>query len=165
MKAKSLTISLATILISSTGFALSNQLSPSEEASAFKAAGYKAKGNQWRSECGLDATGSTSYAPGKIQIARDINKDGHIDVLITEGGTFCYGNTGTGFSLVSKESNDRWKLLISSQGIPKFLDTKGAGDWPDILIGGPGFCFPVVRWDGKKYNLHHFEYEGKRCQP
>lgn len=37
--------------------------------------------------------------------------------------------------------------------------------WPDISVGGPGFCFPVERWNGKEYKLHRFEYEGKRCKP
>jgi len=45
------------------------------------------------------------------------------------------------------------------------LKTRGAGGWPDILVGGPGFCFPVERWNGKAYELHRFEYEGKRCKP
>jgi hypothetical protein len=45
-----------------------------------------------------------------------------------------------------------------------FLTTKGVGGWPDIEIGGPGFCFPVERWNGKQYVLHRYEYEGKRCR-
>ncbi|MFP5403517.1 MAG: hypothetical protein ACLGG2_02365 [Gammaproteobacteria bacterium] len=36
---------------------------------------------------------------------------------------------------------------------------------PDISIGGPGFCFPVVRWNGKACALHRCEYAGKRCKP
>ena len=31
-------------------------------------------------------------------------------------------------------------------------------------MGGPGFCFPVWRWNGKAYALNRFEYEGKRCK-
>jgi len=34
---------------------------------------------------------------------------------------------------------------------------------PDMSIGGPGFCFLVVRWNGKAYVKNRFEYEGKRC--
>lgn len=36
--------------------------------------------------------------------------------------------------------------------------------WPDISVGGPGFCFPVGRWNGKKYKLHRFEYERETLQ-
>ena len=39
------------------------------------------------------------------------------------------------------------------------------GGWPDIQMGGPGFCFPVWRWNGSAYALNRFEYEGKRCKP
>jgi hypothetical protein len=46
----------------------------------------------------------------------------------------------------------------------EFLKTRGADNWPDISVGGPGFCFPVVRWNGKEYKLQRFEYEGKRCK-
>ena len=49
--------------------------------------------------------------------------------------------------------------------MPDFLATKGVGGWPDIEMGGPGFCFPVWRWNGKAYALNRFEYEGKRCKP
>jgi hypothetical protein len=49
--------------------------------------------------------------------------------------------------------------------MPNFLATKGVGGWPDIEMGGPGFCFPVWRWNGKAYALNRFEYEGKRCKP
>jgi hypothetical protein len=49
--------------------------------------------------------------------------------------------------------------------MPDFLATKGTGGWPDIQLGGPGFCFAVMRWNGKGYALNRFEYEGKRCKP
>jgi hypothetical protein len=45
------------------------------------------------------------------------------------------------------------------------LKTKGKDGWPDISVGGPGFCFPVQRWNGKAYELNRCEYEGKRCKP
>ena len=48
--------------------------------------------------------------------------------------------------------------------MPDFLATKGVGGWPDIEMGGPGFCFPVWRWNGKAYALNRFEYEGKPCK-
>jgi hypothetical protein len=48
---------------------------------------------------------------------------------------------------------------------PTQLKTKGKDGWPDISVGGPGFCFPVQRWNGKAYELNRFEYEGKRCKP
>ena len=72
--------------------------------------------------------------------------------------------TGTHFWLVSKQANGSWKLMHDETAMPNFLATKGVGGWPDIEMGGPGFCFPVWRWNGKAYALNRFEYEGKRCK-
>ena len=68
--------------------------SSAERAAIFKAAGFVKKGTTWRSECGLEDP-SASYSPGTIAEYRDINGDGRPDALVTEGGTFCYGHTGT----------------------------------------------------------------------
>ena len=85
--------------------------------------------------------------------------------MISEGGTFCYGNTGQAFWLVAKQADGRWTLITQSTGIAEFLKTKGAQGWPDISVGGPGFCFPVQRWNGREYKLQRWEYEGKACKP
>lgn len=137
------------------------QLTPADEAAAFRAAGYKLQGKQWRA-CD-DPT--ASYTPGAVQEVRDLNGDGRPEAVLTEGGTFCYGNTGVGYSLVSKQTNGSWKLVTNGIGILQILPTKGGGGWPDIEIGGPGFCFPVERWNGKKYVFHRHQYEGKPCRP
>lgn len=136
-------------------------LSASDEAGAFKAAGFTFKGKQWR-HCD-DPT--SSYTPGAIGEVRDVNQDGHPEAIITEGGTFCHGHTGTGYSLVSKQADGKWKLITAGTGILQYLPTKGVGGWPDIEIGGPGFCFPVQRWNGKQYVLQRHQYEGKPCRP
>ena len=54
--------------------------------------------------------------------------------------------------------------MTANTGVLTFLDASGTGGWPDISVGGPGFCFPVERWDGKEYNLRGFEYDGKACR-
>lgn len=100
-----------------------------------------------------------------IETVRDLNGDGRPEVVVTESGTFCHGHAGSGYQLLSKQANGDWKLMSRNSGIHEFLKTRGVGGWPDILVGGPGFCFPVERWNGKAYVLHRFEYEGKRCKP
>jgi hypothetical protein len=87
------------------------------------------------------------------------------EAVLTEGGTYCYGNTGQGYWLVSKLANGSWKLVTNGTGILEFLKTKGADGWPDVSVGGPGFCFPVERWNGREYKLQRWEYEGKACKP
>jgi hypothetical protein len=71
------------------------------------------KGKKWQA-CD-DPT--PTYTPGAIEEVRDINGDGQPEAVITEGGTYCYGNTGSGYSLVSKQANDSWKLITKGTGI------------------------------------------------
>jgi hypothetical protein len=139
------------------------KLPPADEAAAFKAAGFAKRGGMWRSGC--DDPGTASYQPGRIESVADLNGDGLPDAVISEGGTYCYGNTGQAYWLVSRLANGSWKLMANGTGIPEFLKTKGAGGWPDVSVGGPGFCFPVERWNGREYKLQRWEYEGKACTP
>ncbi len=120
------------------------------------------RGASWRTNC--DDPGTPSYEPGSIETYRDLNGDGRPEAVITEGGTFCYGNTGTGFWLLTRRPDARWIVLHQSQGVAEFLPTRGIDRMPDISVGGPGFCFPVLRWDGKAYAPHGFQYEGKTCR-
>lgn len=136
-------------------------LTPADEAAAFKAAGFTLKGKQWR-QCD-DPT--PTYSPGEIAESRDLNGDGRLDAVITEGGTYCFGNTGAGYTVVSKQADGRWKKIAGGTGIATFLPTRGKDGWPDIEVGGPGFCFPVERWNGREYALHRHQYEGKACRP
>ncbi len=137
---------------------------PAEQAAIFKAAGFTKRGSAWKSG-NCDGAESESYSPGNIETYRDLNGDGRPEAVVTEGGAICYGMTGTHFWLLSKQANGSWKLMTEDTAMPDFLATKGVGGWPDIQLGGPGFCFPVVRWNGKAYVNHRNEYEGKRCRP
>lgn len=160
MKLNMLVAIVMTMLFCGSVLGSPTNLSPADKVAAFKAAGFKLNGKQWRA-CD-DPT--PTYTPGVIQEVRDINGDGQPEVVITEGGTYCYGNTGAGYSLVSKQTNGRWKLITNGVGILTFLTTKGVGGWPDIEIGGPGFCFPVERWNGQTYKLQRYQYDGKPCR-
>lgn len=140
----------------------SPKLAPADESAAFKAAGFTLKGKQWQA-C-EDPT--PTYGPGQIDEVRDLNGDGLSDAIISEHSSFCYGRTEAGFSVVSKQADGSWKSMRSiGPGIGRVLETKGAGGWPDIEIGGPGFCFPVERWNGREYVLQRHQYEGKVCKP
>jgi len=136
---------------------------PTEQAAIFAAAGFTRAHGGWHTDC--DQADSGSYEPGTIETYRDLDGDGRPEAVVTEGSGFCYGNTGTGFWLLSKRADGSWSKLFQSPGMAEFLATKGAGNMPDLSVGGPGFCFPVLRWDGTAYVQNRFEYEGKRCQP
>lgn len=153
---------LASILLVAAHAAIAQTaLSSADRAAAFRAAGYKRVGAQWH-KC--EDPGTASYTPGAIEQTGDLNGDGRPEIVISEGSTFCFGMTGTGFDLVSKQADGSWKLVVSRPGIAKFLTTKGAGGWPDIEIGGPGFCFPVERWNGRDYAIQRRQYEGRPCR-
>lgn len=140
----------------------SQQLAPADEAAAFKAAGFTLKGKQWQA-C-EDPT--PTYGPGQIETVRDLNGDGRADAIVSEHSSYCYGRAEAGFSVVSKQADGSWKSMRGiGPGLVDVLETKGAGGWPDLQIGGPGFCFPVERWNGREYTLQRHEYEGKACKP
>lgn len=134
-------------------------LSKGEEVALFKAAGAVQRKGKWVI-CADDPQASGA----QIETLHDLNGDGRPEALLTEGGTFCYGGTGMGFTLLSMQPDGRWRVMTRNTGIAEFLKTRGTDNWPDISVGGPGFCFPVMRWNGKEYKLQRFEYEGKRCK-
>jgi hypothetical protein len=135
-------------------------LSDKDQAAALAAAGAtRVKGIWTMCAENPDTTGA------RIEAAADVNGDGLPDAVIAEDGSFCYGFTGTGYAVVSKQTSGQWRLMAQGAGIPEFLSAHGAEGWPDLRIGGPGFCFPVQRWDGKAYVQNRYEYDGKRCKP
>lgn len=138
------------------------QISAVDRAAAFRAAGFKRVAGTWQA-CG--DPGTASYTPGQIETLRDINGDGLPDAVITEGSAFCFGMTGQSYAVVSKRPGGSWRLIDSGVGMVTFLPRRTATGWPDIEIGGPGFCFPVERWNGRAYVLHRHQYEGKPCRP
>jgi hypothetical protein len=142
----------------------SSTLSAVETSAAFLAAGFKQRGDQWRSACG-DEDSSASYGRGSIDKVKDLNGDGRPEVVIIEGGTYCYGMTGQGYWLLSQQADARWTLMDSGTGMVEVLATKGSDGWPDLSIGGPGFCFPVLRWNGRQYQQQRWQYDGKPCKP
>ncbi len=140
-------------------------LSPAEAAAVYKAAGAVHKKGIWLL-CEPPADSGAPVSSGvTIDEVRDLNGDGRPEAVVSDSGSYCYGHAGMGYQLLSKQANGSWKVITGNNGIPEFLKTKGKNGWPDISVGGPGFCFPVERWNGKAYELNRFEYEGKRCKP
>ncbi len=139
----------------------------SEMRSIFQAAGftYVQKRRQWESGTCGDPPAGASYEAGAIGTIEDINGDGRPEVIVTEGGAICFGMSGLSFQLLTRQPNGQWKVMTAGIGIPELLATRGSDNFPDIQVGGPGFCFPVVRWSGGEYKLHRHEYEGKPCSP
>lgn len=133
---------------------------PAEQALIFKAAGAARRGAKW-----MMCADEPRPEGATIELYRDLNGDGRPEAIVSEGGTFCYGAAEAGYAVLSKQANGSWRKLTSGSGIAEPLKAKGAGGYPDLSIGGPGFCFPVLRWNGRDYVNQRFEYEGKPCRP
>lgn len=152
MKTTLLTLSTLAILSHST-FAETKLNVPAKEVSQiFKAAGFAKTKSGWEANCDI----------GEITTYKDLNGDGLKDAIISDHSTMCYGNTGVGYYIVAQQKGT-WKLLFENMGIPTFMKNKGTDGWPDIENGGPGFCFAVYRWNGQKYEVNRYEYNGKTC--
>lgn len=153
MKTAILTLSTLAFL-STTAFAETKPNIPAKEASQiFKAAGFAKIKNDWKGKC----------ETGEITIYKDLNGDGLKDAVISDYSTMCYGNTGVGYYIIAQQKEGQWKTILKEAGIPEFLKTKGKDGWPDIENGGSGFCFEVLRWNGQKYDVNRYEYNGKAC--
>lgn len=135
---------------------------PAERTAIFTAAGFHQRGAKWSSDCENPA--SEAYVAGAIEGFSDINGDGRPEAIVTESGAFCYGAAGFGFTLLTSSASGEWTRLYASPGLATVMATSATG-WPDIEIGGPGFCFPILRWTGTAYAIHHHAYEGKACKP
>ena len=132
----------------------------SERTAIFKSAGFHRVGKQWQSDC--DNLGTPSYTPGAIKTYRDLNGDGRPEAIVTEGSAVCYGNTGTAFTLLTRASSGAWVKLYQSPGMPHILASRANG-WPEIEVGVPDLCTPILRWTGKAYAIHRRHPAGKPC--
>lgn len=130
-------------------------LNAAEKIAIWKAAGFSLRGGKVYDGCDQ---------PKQPDIERrDLNGDGAAEAIVTDGGT-CYGMTAAYFAVLTSDGRGKWRTVINLIGIPNFMKTRAKG-WPDIEVGGPGFCFPVWRYNGKSYDPHRNQYEGKPCKP
>jgi len=80
----------------------------------------------------------------------DLNGDRKMEVVLLYGGTCLAGNTAVGFILYSVNSTGNYYRCMDEIGILSLLNTKTNGYY-DIELGGPGFEFPIYKWNGSKY--------------
>lgn len=123
------------------------------ETAIFTAAKFQRFGSGWMSKCSL----------AHIIIYQDINNDGRMDAVISDGGTPCYGKTASGFYLMTTQSNGKWTPIFRSIGDPRFLTTIGRHGWPDILVKTVNACSAIYRWNGKKFEVDRRSNNSKPC--
>jgi hypothetical protein len=81
----------------------------------------------------------------------DMNKDGKEEIFILFGNSYTSGMTGSSIVVFIADKAGAYKMNLGFPGtLPDGLATANLG-YNDLLVGGPGFEFPVWRWNGKEY--------------
>jgi hypothetical protein len=88
---------------------------------------------------------------------QDLDRDGGDEVFVEVENGCLYGNTGVATTLFIRDQEGRFQSHLGFPGFVDVLEGSVHLGFPDLLIGGPGFCFPVWRWDGERYELHRRE--------
>ncbi len=97
---------------------------------------------------------SKDYPFAAFVFPTDMNKDGKEEIFVLFGNGYTSGNTGSSIILYIKNVAGAYAPQLGFPGTaPEVLTTTNLG-YPDLLVGGPGFEFPVLRWNGKTYNNH-----------
>ena len=81
----------------------------------------------------------------------DVNKDGQEEIFITFGNSYTSGGTGSSVLVFIKNTAGKYIQHLGFPGTtPDALAVSNKG-YPDLLIGGPGFEFPIWKWNGTSY--------------
>ncbi|MFM9911868.1 MAG: hypothetical protein ACKVOW_21290 [Chitinophagaceae bacterium] len=81
----------------------------------------------------------------------DVNKDGQEEIFITFGNSYTSGSTGSSVLVFIKNAAGKYIPHLGFPGTtPEALAVSNKG-YPDLLIGGPGFEFPIWKWNGTGY--------------
>ncbi len=92
---------------------------------------------------------------GDIQVTtEDLNGDQRPEVFVSLGSSCMFGGAETGVSLFIKDGAGHWESHNIGAGIYSVEKTRHQG-YADVMIGGPGFCHPLMRWDGSTYVFDH----------
>jgi hypothetical protein len=103
---------------------------------------------------GMDSCPALNPGSGDIQIEMaDLNGDKKTEVFVSLGSTCMFGFAGTGVFLFTQDAPGRWQSHNLGAGAVVVQETHHMG-YADVMVGGPGFCHPVQRWNGKTYEFH-----------
>lgn len=159
---------LFTLTLLCTSVSAKSPITQSQALQIFKAGKYTGKFNTKNltyKNCETLDDGEEHCTVAHIEFYKDINGDGKKEALIIDKAetSYTYGNTGQAFTLLSQDKSG-FRVIANDIAIPRLLKTKGKNGYPDIELGGPGFCFAVLRYNGTVYQYHRSEYQGKACK-
>jgi hypothetical protein len=81
----------------------------------------------------------------------DMNGDGASEALVTYGNSCLSGMAGSTVVLFVKKPGGAYAANLGFPGVIAERRPPGHQGYADLLIGGPGFCFPLWRWNGSEY--------------
>lgn len=125
-----------------------SQLTPAEKNNVVKQLGFLLSKDKMQFIADAEAA---DYPFDAFVYPTDLNKDGKEEVFIAYGNSYTSGATGQSIVLFIKDASGKYQTQLGFPGtVPDALPA-AANKYPDLVIGGPGFEFPVWRWNGKEY--------------
>lgn len=105
-----------------------------------------------KSDKNLFTFAAEEEAPFNVEVTVvDLNSDGVEEIILQWGNSFWSGYAGTSCTLLVKNvKTGNYDSNLGFPGVVEILKTRTNG-YRDLLIGGPGFEFPVYKWNGKSY--------------
>ncbi|MEO8794806.1 MAG: hypothetical protein ABI390_05015 [Daejeonella sp.] len=129
-----------------------SKLSVAEKNEIFTNTGFVLTGNK-DLPFAADNQDALNYPYDANVYVTDLNNDGNEEIFIVFGNSYTSGMTGSSAVLFIKNNVGKFAVNLGFPASLSVLPTSHLG-YPDLLIGGPGFEFPVWRWNGKEYDLY-----------
>jgi hypothetical protein len=121
-------------------------LSGSEQTAIFETLGFVL------SEDGRDLVDGTCGQPVNRAVRfEDLNADGTDEVIVDYGNACISGMAGTSVMVFIRDAGGGLRGHLGVPGLIAEVLASEPGAYPNLLIGGPGFCFAVWGWDGEGY--------------
>lgn len=98
--------------------------------------------------------GGEDYPFAAMVLPTDMNKDSLEEIFVSYGNSFTSGHTGSSISLFIRNNKKSYENNLGFPGMVPDALTSASQGYFDLLIGGPGFEFPVWRWNGRAYAMH-----------
>lgn len=122
-----------------------SKLSKSEKQQIFDKLGFRLSDNR---KFLIDDTCGEDVSPS-VEVV-DLNGDGVDEVFVNWGNTCTSGMAGRSVTLFIKNRSGQFIENLGFPGSSEKLPSRNKG-FPDLMIGGPGFCHSVWQWTGSKY--------------
>lgn len=115
-----------------------------------------AKDEGFYHDCVKEAGTKVRYSAKKV----DVNGDGvpELEVASTpdelkNGSAFCYARSSQDIYLLRQDGRGGWIKELGFDAATFEYHSRGQGKYDDIEMTGPGFCFPIWRFDRGEYRI------------